>query len=82
MLSLDIPPGADSVSITKQFDSFPIQDGDKIRIFPIAPYNQDTVYLEGHVLRPGRYSYHHGMRVTDLISSYKDILPEPANAIR
>ncbi|MFZ0461988.1 MAG: SLBB domain-containing protein [Candidatus Acidiferrales bacterium] len=79
MLSLDIPPGADSVSITKQFDSFPIQDGDKIRIFPIAPYNQDTVYLEGHVLRPGRYSYHHGMRVTDLISSYKDILPEPAN---
>ena len=78
MLSLDIPPNADPTAITQQLDSFQIQDGDKIRIFPIAPYNQDTVYLEGHVLRPGRYSYHEGMRVTDLISSYKDILPEPA----
>ena len=45
---------------------------------PIAPYNQDTIYLEGHVLRPGRYSYRAGMRVTDVISSYKDLLPEPA----
>src|SRR4029077_9928442 len=41
-------------------------------------YNQDTIYLEGHVVRPGRYSYHADMRVTDVISSYKDMLPEPA----
>lgn len=78
MLSVDVAPDADPSSITKQLDAFQIQDGDKIRIFPIAPYNQDTVYLEGHVLRPGRYSYHQGMRVTDLISSYKELLPEPA----
>ncbi|MFZ3256640.1 MAG: SLBB domain-containing protein, partial [Candidatus Acidiferrales bacterium] len=78
MLSLDISPDADATAISKQLDAFQIHDGDKIRIFPIAPYNQDTVYLEGHVLRPGRYSYHAGMRVTDLVSSYKDILPEPA----
>ncbi|HEV2617923.1 MAG TPA: SLBB domain-containing protein [Candidatus Acidoferrales bacterium] len=78
MLSVDVPPTDDSAAITKQLDSFHVQDGDKIRIFPIAPYNQDTVYLEGHALRPGRYSYHAGMRVTDLISSYKDLLPEPA----
>jgi polysaccharide biosynthesis/export protein len=78
MLSVNISPDADEASITKQLDSLHVQDGDKIRIFPIAPYNQDTVYLEGHVLRPGRYSYHEGMRVTDLVSSYKDLLPEPA----
>lgn len=78
MLNVDVSPDADPSSITKQLDSFQIQDGDKIRIFPIAPYNQDTVYLEGHVLRPGRYSYHQGMRVTDLVSSYKELLPEPA----
>lgn len=78
MLSLDIPQDANEDVITKQLDSFQVQDGDKIRIFPIAPYDQDTVYLEGHVLRPGEYSYHSGMRVTDLISSYKDLLPEPA----
>ncbi len=78
MLSLDIPQDDSAEEATKQLDSFKIQDGDKIRIYPIAPYNQDAVYLEGHVFRPGKYSYHEGMRVTDLIGSYKDLLPEPA----
>lgn len=79
MLSLNIPQNNDAAAITKQLDSFQVQDGDKIRIFPIAPYNDDAVYLEGHALRPGRYSYHPGMRVTDLISTYRDLLPEPSN---
>lgn len=78
MLSLNIPADTDPESVAKELDSFQVRDGDKIRIFPIAPYNEDTVYLEGHVLRPGKYSYHSGMRITDLISSYKDLLPEPA----
>src|SRR4029077_4634240 len=47
-------------------------------IYPIAPFNQDAIYLEGHVLRPGKYSYRADMHLTDLISSYKDLLPEPA----
>src|SRR4029077_13260895 len=78
MLSLDIPDAADTPGITKQFESFEIQDGDRIRIYPIAPYTQDTIYLDGHVARPGRYPYHADMRVTDIISSYKDLLPEPS----
>ncbi len=79
MLSLDIPDNSDPNEITKQLESFEIKDGDRIRIYPIAPYNPDTIYLEGHVVRPGRYSYHDSMRVTDVISSYKDLLPEPAS---
>lgn len=78
MLSLNISEDADQAAVSEALESFKVQDGDKIRIFPIAPYDQNTVYLEGHVLRPGKYSYHPGMRVTDLISSYKDLLPEPA----
>jgi protein involved in polysaccharide export with SLBB domain len=78
MLSLDIPQDDTQDAVTKQLESFQIQDGDRIRIFPIAPYTQDAVYLEGHVIRPGKYSYRDGMRVTDLIGSYKDLLPEPA----
>lgn len=78
MLSLDISQDDPSDNIAKQLDSFHIQDGDKIRVFPIAPYVQDAVYLEGHVIRPGKYSYRPGMRVTDILSSYKDLLPEPA----
>lgn len=78
MLSISVPAKDTGSEITTQLDSFSVQDGDKVRIFPIAPYNQDAVYLEGHVIRPGQYSYHEGMKITDLVPSYKDLLPEPA----
>jgi polysaccharide export outer membrane protein len=78
MLSLDVSQAQDSEEVRKQLEAFAIRDGDEIHIFPIAPYNQDTVYLMGHVLRPGRYSYRTGMTLADLVSSYKDLLPEPA----
>jgi protein involved in polysaccharide export with SLBB domain len=78
MLSLDIPASDDNATATKEMQSFKIQDGDRIRVFPITQGNEDAVYLEGHVIRPGRYSYRAGMRVTDLISSFRELLPEPA----
>ena len=78
MLSLDIPETDSEAVVTQKLEAFAIQDGDRVRIFPIVPYNQDTIYVEGHVVRPGRYSYRSDMRVTDVISAYKDLLPEPA----
>ena len=78
MLSVDIPEVAGAAEIAKTLEWFEIHDGDRVRIYPIAPYNQDTIYLEGHVVRPGRYSYRAGMRLTDVLSEYKDMLPEPA----
>jgi protein involved in polysaccharide export with SLBB domain len=78
MLSVDIPEIENAAEVTKKLESFEIRDGDRIRIYPIAPYNQDAIYIEGHVARPGRYSYHAGMRLSDVLSSYKDLLPEPA----
>ena len=75
MLSLDIPEGSDDAEVTAKLESFEIHDGDSIRIFPIAAYSQNAVYVEGHVIRPGKYSYRENMRVTDVISSYKDLLP-------
>jgi protein involved in polysaccharide export with SLBB domain len=78
MLSLDIPATQDFETVAKQLESFAIQNADVVNIFPIVPYNQDAVFLDGHVLRPGRYSYQQGMRLTDLISSYNDLPPEPA----
>jgi protein involved in polysaccharide export with SLBB domain len=78
MLSLDVSDVQDPEAVRRQLESFAIQNGDDVRIFPVAPYNQDAVYLEGHVLRPGKYSYRPGMKLTDLVSSYKDLLPEPA----
>jgi polysaccharide export outer membrane protein len=78
MLTLDLDASSGHVQEAGQLRAFKVQDGDRIHIFPIAPYNEDTIYLQGHVLRPGRYSYKPGMRVTDLVSSYSDLLPEPA----
>jgi protein involved in polysaccharide export with SLBB domain len=78
MLTMDISATSDPDSITKQLSAFKIQDGDQIHIFPIAPYNESAIYLQGHVLRPGRYSFSDDMKVTDLIRSYADLLPEPA----
>jgi len=77
MLSVDIPDSADPAAIQTKLESFAIQDGDTVRIFPIADYNEDAVYLEGHVLRPGKYSYRAGMHVTDVVGSFQDTLPEP-----
>jgi polysaccharide biosynthesis/export protein len=75
MLSLNLEPDKDEAA---QLNAFRVQDGDEIHIFPIATYNQDAIYLQGHVLRPGRYSYQKGMKLTDLLDGYKDLLPEPA----
>src|SRR5579863_5810266 len=80
MLSLDIPDVSNSGQVTTQLEQFEIRDGDRIRVFPIAPYNQDAIYLDGHVLRPGRYSYRKDMHVTDVVASFKDLLPEPAGS--
>jgi protein involved in polysaccharide export with SLBB domain len=78
MFSLDLGETSDPEGMRANMRKFAVQDGDEIHIFPIAPYNTAAVYLEGHVLRPGRYSYHEGMKLGDLIGSYKDLLPEPS----
>ena len=79
MLSLDISHSSDPAAVEKQMAAFHVEDGDIIHVFPMAPYNQDAVYLEGHVLRPGKYAYHPGMTLADLIASYKDLLPQPSD---
>ena len=79
MLSLDIPAaGSGAADTEKKLAGFAIQPGDTVHVFPIAPFNKDAVYLEGHVLRPGKFSYHPDMKLTEVISSYADLLPEPA----
>jgi polysaccharide export outer membrane protein len=78
MLSVEIGETSDPEAIRLQLSNFSVQDGDEIHVFPIAPYNTAAVYLQGHVLRPGRYSYKQGMKLTDLLTSYSDLLPEPS----
>jgi len=77
MLQIDMPETNDAQAVNKALDDFTVQDGDKIRISPILPYSEKTVYLDGHVFHPGKYAYRDGMKLTDLVHSYGDLLPEP-----
>jgi protein involved in polysaccharide export with SLBB domain len=77
MLALDVPENNNQEAVTKALEDFTIQDGDKIKISPIVSFADKSVYLDGHVFRPGKYAYTDGMKLTDLIKSYKDLLPEP-----
>ena len=78
-LSVKLSQGAADRPLKDFVGSFWVVDGDRVSVAPILPYNNTTVYLEGHVYRPGNYPYSEGMKVTDLIHSYQDVLPEPAN---
>jgi protein involved in polysaccharide export with SLBB domain len=45
----------------------PVFDGDVLRIYPILPAYQKTVTLRGNVANPGRFNWHEGMHLSDLI---------------
>jgi protein involved in polysaccharide export with SLBB domain len=78
MLRLDLPEANNQEAVNRALDEFQIQDGDKIKISPILPYSEKTVFIEGHVFKPGKYAFRDGMKITDVIRSYKDLMPEPS----
>jgi len=80
MLRLDLPENNDQQGVDKSLAEFNVQDGDSIKISPILPYADKAVFLDGHVFRPGKYPYREGMKVTDLLHSYSDLMPEPSGA--
>jgi len=53
-----------------------LQDGDLLKVFPILDRDENVVFLEGNVLRPGKRQYYDGMRLLDLVTSPSDLLPE------
>ncbi|HEY1803071.1 MAG TPA: SLBB domain-containing protein [Terracidiphilus sp.] len=77
MVSLQLPD--DPSEVAKKLAGFSIQGGDDVVISQILPYNQDAVFLEGHVYRPGKYPYKDGMTINDLLRSYQDVMPEPSD---
>ena len=45
----------------------PLASGDTIRVYSIVPKYQKTVTLRGNMANPGRFAWHDGMRVSELI---------------
>lgn len=79
MLSVNLPEGSSVQDLRKVLGSVGIQDGDRLTISPILPYTSQVIYVQGHVARPGKYAYRAGMDVGQIIRSYNDVLPEPAD---
>jgi protein involved in polysaccharide export with SLBB domain len=77
-LTVDLGGGTATEPGNAATPAFAVRDGDRITIEPILPYSARVVYLEGHVVRPGRMAYTDGMRLSDALHSYRDLLPEPA----
>ena len=78
-LNLNLPEGSTAASSRTLLDAFVIQDGDRVSVAPILPYSERAIYVEGHVVRPGKFPYHDDMKLNDVLRSYQDLLPEPAD---
>jgi polysaccharide export outer membrane protein len=65
MIDVDLPTGGDTV---------PIQNGDIVLVTSILDRFKDAVTLRGNVANPGRYSWHQGMRISDLIPNLNSLV--------
>jgi protein involved in polysaccharide export with SLBB domain len=78
-LNLNLSEGSTAESFRKELDAFAVQDGDRVTVAPILPYSEKAIYVEGHVVRPGKFPYRDDMKLNDVLRSYQDLLPEPAD---
>jgi protein involved in polysaccharide export with SLBB domain len=78
-LNVNLPEGATVESSRAVLDSFGVRDGDRVSVAPILPYSEKAIYVEGHVVRPGKFPYRDDMKLNDVLRSYQDLLPEPAD---
>jgi protein involved in polysaccharide export with SLBB domain len=51
-----------------------LRDGDVVRVLPIVPGFQKTVTLRGNLANPGRFAWHEGMKLSDLIPDRPSLL--------
>jgi protein involved in polysaccharide export with SLBB domain len=52
----------------------PVQQADILRVLPISPQFQNTVTLRGNVAETGRFSWHPGMKLTDIIPDSQSLI--------
>ncbi len=55
-------------------DSGPVQNGDIVSVSSILDRFQNAVTLRGNVANPGRYVWHEGMRISDLVPNREALI--------
>jgi protein involved in polysaccharide export with SLBB domain len=61
--------------LANQGRTFPVGNGDKIRVPIIRPILENSVELTGYVYRPGAFEYRPGLRLSDIITSFDELRP-------
>jgi protein involved in polysaccharide export with SLBB domain len=59
-----------------------LSNGDVFRVFEIAPKFDNVVILRGNVANPGRYAWHSGMRIRDLIPDKESLVTRSSSTSR
>ncbi|MFH1727116.1 MAG: SLBB domain-containing protein [Pseudomonadota bacterium] len=54
-----------------------LQDRDLVKVYSISKDTKNTVSISGHVVMPGKFQFYNGMKLSNLITGYQDLLPEP-----
>ena len=62
------------LSLDMQGRSTVLHDGDLLEVIAVADQYKDAVTLRGNVANPGRYAWHPGMRVLDLIPNQEALI--------
>jgi polysaccharide export outer membrane protein len=52
-----------------------LDNGDKLKIPEIRPTLENSVELTGYVFRPGKFEYHAGLRLSDVLNSFDELRP-------
>jgi len=52
----------------------PLADGDLVRVFSILPKYGKTITLRGNIANPGRFAWHAGMHISDLIPDKESLV--------
>jgi len=53
-----------------------LHDGDMVKVYSVLDFEENPVFLLGNVKRPGKYAWHQGMHLRDLIPNDDALLPE------
>ena len=77
-ISLTNADSEDVTAASAAVAEFAVKDGDRVRVAAVLPYSERAVYLQGHVARPGKLAFRDGLRLSDVVRTYQDLLPEPA----
>ena len=52
----------------------PMAGGDLVRVYSLVPNYRNTVTLRGNIANPGRFAWHPGMRVSELIPDKESLI--------